>query len=195
MKYVLLHPATFSTAPIAAALETEEIESRVIETSDELTVAGVPTAIVLDPAGRSLFTTDELEHFANAGGGVVIVGAPDEHDVPEHLPDSMIAAFIPQSHGPRQLLVALRTAYREAAARAESSRARREAGYRTREIAELTRIGMALTTERDLDTLLDLILSQARQITASDAASLYLVESLDSRERCLRFKLSQNFSR
>ncbi len=195
MKYVLLHPPTFGTAPIAAALETEEIESRVVETSDELTVAGVPTAIVLDPAGRSLFTTDELGHFANAGGGVVIIGAPDEHDVPEHLPDRIIAAFVPQPHGPRQLLVALRTAYREAAARAESSRARREAGYRTKEIAELARIGMALTTERDLDTLLDLILSQARQITASDAASLYLVESLDSRERCLRFKLSQNFSR
>ncbi len=93
------------------------------------------------------------------------------------------------------MLVALRAAYREAASRAETTRARQEAAFRTREIKELTRIGMALSTERDLDTLLELILTQAQQITGSDAGSLYLVETPDGEERQLRFKLSQNMSR
>src|SRR5213082_1042907 len=47
---------------------------------------------------------------------------------------------------------------------------------RNREIGELTRIGVALGTERDVKSLLDLILTQARRITSSDAGSLYLVE-------------------
>lgn len=60
---------------------------------------------------------------------------------------------------------------------------------------ELVEIGIALSTERDLLKLLDLILSQARRITHSDAGSLYLVERSDDEDappRGLRFKLSQN---
>ncbi len=45
---------------------------------------------------------------------------------------------------------------------------------------------MALSTERDLHTLLELILTQAQQITGSDAGSLYLVETPEREERQLR---------
>jgi len=46
----------------------------------------------------------------------------------------------------------------------------------TRELEELNRIGMALSETRDVEQLLDLILKKAREITAADAGSLYLVE-------------------
>ena len=92
-------------------------------------------------------------------------------------------------------LLALRTAYREAVTRSEVQRARHEAAARTRELGELTRIGMALATERDYNTLLDLILTQARQITGSDAGSLYVVEAHEPDTKRLRFKMSQNHSR
>ena len=52
-----------------------------------------------------------------------------------------------------------------------------------------------LTTEKDLDTLLDLILTQARRVSQSDAGSLYIVETDELGTRRLRFKLSQNDSR
>ena len=54
---------------------------------------------------------------------------------------------------------------------------------------------MALTTERDLGSLLELILSQARRVTGADAGSLYLVErDDDGAPTRLRFASSQNHS-
>ena len=65
-------------------------------------------------------------------------------------------------------------------------------------LQELNRIGIALSAERDLDTLLTLILSKSREITGADASSLYLVEadpdSTEGEKYRLRFKLSQNDS-
>jgi HD-GYP domain-containing protein (c-di-GMP phosphodiesterase class II) len=44
-------------------------------------------------------------------------------------------------------------------------------------LRELTKVGMALMNEREPKQLFDLILTQARSLTASDGGSLYLVES------------------
>jgi HD-GYP domain-containing protein (c-di-GMP phosphodiesterase class II) len=57
---------------------------------------------------------------------------------------------------------------------------------------ELTRIGVALSTERNYDVLLEMILTQARRITQSDGGSLYLVEGRDSAQPKLRFKLTES---
>lgn len=65
---------------------------------------------------------------------------------------------------------------------------------RAREMTEVNRIGIALSTERDHDRLLDLILLKSREITNADAGSLYLVEATPAGDRHLRFKLSQNDS-
>src|SRR5882762_9522347 len=45
-----------------------------------------------------------------------------------------------------------------------------------RELEELNRIGIALPETRHVGQLLDLILRKAREITAADAGSLYLME-------------------
>lgn len=57
-------------------------------------------------------------------------------------------------------------------------------------IESLHKIGMALSAENDIEKLLDMILTQSRNITEADAGSLYLVEN----ETKMRFKLSQNVS-
>src|SRR2546428_13821396 len=49
-----------------------------------------------------------------------------------------------------------------------------------RQLEELNQIGATLAAERDTARLLDLILTKAREITASDAGSLYLVETVES---------------
>ena len=48
----------------------------------------------------------------------------------------------------------------------------------TQEIGELNEIGAALSAEHDTDRLLEMILTKSRQITKSDAGSLYLVEEV-----------------
>ncbi|MCU1342123.1 MAG: metal dependent phosphohydrolase [Candidatus Acidoferrum typicum] len=85
-------------------------------------------------------------------------------------------------------------AQRERTARAELKRTERE-------MEELNRIGVALSETRDVDALLDMILTKARQITRADGGSLYLVEetrpdalTAGPGERHLRFKRTQNDS-
>jgi HD-GYP domain-containing protein (c-di-GMP phosphodiesterase class II) len=66
------------------------------------------------------------------------------------------------------------------------------------ELSELNKIGVALSAERDIDKLLELILRKSREITGADAGSLYLVERAKDRDNGngdqLRFKLTQNDS-
>ena len=59
-------------------------------------------------------------------------------------------------------------------------------------IAALNRIGIALSAERDLEKLLETILTESRRFSGSEAGSLYLVEDAPGSERRLRFKLAQN---
>ncbi len=73
----------------------------------------------------------------------------------------------------------------------------------SQELSELNKIGIALSAERDPDTLLKMILTKARGITSADAGSLYLVEKnpdikTDDNDfwvnKQLRFKLAHNDS-
>jgi HD-GYP domain-containing protein (c-di-GMP phosphodiesterase class II) len=63
-----------------------------------------------------------------------------------------------------------------------------------RELADLNAIGIGLTAEAEPARVLETILRKAREITRSDAGSIYLVEDATA-GRCLRFALTQNDSR
>ena len=193
MSYLLLHADAWSPADLTPALEAARVEPHSIRGARELVPSDRPTVFLLDPENRSAFPLDALRGFVDAGGAIVALGRDGEQDVPDGLPTELLCGFVPQPAGSRQLLVAIRAGYREAAARAETARARGEAALRSREIDELTKIGMALGTERDLEKLLDDILEQSRRITQSDAGSLYLVDEKDSQR--LRFLRTQNHSK
>src|SRR5881394_2349055 len=181
---------------VAPALETSQVEARAVRQPKELAVADDrPTVFLLDAESRSAFPVDVMRSFVDAGGAIVALGREGETDVPEGLPTEFLSGFLTQPTSPRRLLVAIRAGFREAAARAETARARGEAAQRAREIGELTRIGVALGTERDIKTLLDLILTQSRRITQSDAGSLYLVETNENGDKRLRFRLAQTLSK
>lgn len=59
------------------------------------------------------------------------------------------------------------------------------------ELDELLQVGITLLTERDYDRLQRRILALARQVTRSDGASLYLVDTASDGTRRLRFALSE----
>lgn len=73
---------------------------------------------------------------------------------------------------------------------AELDESRRELKRARSALRELSKVGMALMSERDPAQLFDLILTQARELTGSDGGSLYLVEEEDG-EPFLRFLHSQ----
>ena len=68
------------------------------------------------------------------------------------------------------------------------------------ELDELNAIGRALSSQRDLDELLSLILEKARYVTGADAGSVFVVEKPEGRDAedlskgRLRFKVAQNDS-
>jgi HD-GYP domain-containing protein (c-di-GMP phosphodiesterase class II) len=62
------------------------------------------------------------------------------------------------------------------------------------EIDQLNETGIALSTQRDRESLLNLILQKSREVTQSDAGSLYLIEESSQGVRQLRFKITQNDS-
>jgi HD-GYP domain-containing protein (c-di-GMP phosphodiesterase class II) len=195
LRYILLHAPTWQPGALTPALDAARVERREVRLPRDVAADERPTVLVLDPHNRSTFPLDVLRSFVDAGGAIVALGRDGEVDVPPELPTELLAGFMRHPAGAREFLVAVRSGFREAAARAETARARAETAIRSREIGELTRIGVALGTERDLKTLLDLILTQARRITSSDAGSLYLVETPDQGPKRLRIRIAQTFSK
>jgi HD-GYP domain-containing protein (c-di-GMP phosphodiesterase class II) len=70
----------------------------------------------------------------------------------------------------------------------------RESAARAELIEQLLAIGTALSSTYNLDELLNLILLKSREITCSDAGSVYLVDRSDADPK-LWFKVAQNFSK
>jgi HD-GYP domain-containing protein (c-di-GMP phosphodiesterase class II) len=167
-------------------------------------VPSFPAATALDASRPTVVLVDRaLLHALNGDyrgmrdlaerAALVGVGDPDEVEPPAHFPAEVLSGFLPGNATAGLVAATLRGAFRHAAALVAYRAVRAQERERHRELAELTRVGVALTTERDLLSLLTLILSQARRITTSDAGSLYLVErDEEGHPEALRFKLSQN---
>jgi HD-GYP domain-containing protein (c-di-GMP phosphodiesterase class II) len=107
---------------------------------------------------------------------------------------STVFAYIPSraSRGVVEKTVAAAFQNIELAKREHAMRQALKIAERERE--ELNRIGVALSSQRDISALLSLILSSMREITGADAGSLYLVVEEPGGGRHLRFMLTQNDS-
>jgi HD-GYP domain-containing protein (c-di-GMP phosphodiesterase class II) len=127
-----------------------------------------------------------------AQAALVGVGENAETEPPGLFPAELLSGYFAADAPLAAVRVTLHGALRHAAALVAAQRATRLEGRSASDVAELSRIGVALSTERDLLALLELILSQARRLSSADAGSLYLVEPHDDAPPTLRFKLSQN---
>lgn len=108
------------------------------------------------------------------------------------LADDEVYAVLSAADSASGLRQLARRAIEHCALRHRTQLMERELQVHTHHLQELNRIGVALSAERDLDTLLELILTKSRAITGADASSLYLVEAAPEGGSRLRFKLSQN---
>ena len=192
---------TLASAPLGR--REDDVEVRRVPT--------LPTPSAIDPDRPTVVLLDRTL-LQSAGGDrdllvelsrvVALVGwgDPAEREPGPLLPLDLLSGFIPGDAAPGLVFAQLKGAFRHAATLVAERGARLREQQRHHELTELTGIGVALSTERDLLTVLDLILSQARRLTSSDAASLYLVDRPDGSggddgaPRTLRFKLSQNAS-
>ena len=133
--------------------------------------------------------------FAEGQAMLVLLGRPSEPDLDQAL-NRGLGAIAPERPGRDELFVAVHNSFELLEARGRSeSRGKWLNRYRY-ELGELIEIAKAITTEREIDKLLGLILEKSRFITGADAGSIYVVEGddPDPARRTLRFKLSQNDS-
>jgi HD-GYP domain-containing protein (c-di-GMP phosphodiesterase class II) len=135
------------------------------------------------------------ERLAAYEARLIVLGQLDDPDLRQVL-NHGLAALLPESPSNEELIVALHQAFEllEVKARSES-RGKWLNRYRY-ELGELIEIARALTTEKEIDKLLGLILEKSRFVTGADAGSIYVVEGDDPdiARRTLHFKLSQNES-
>ena len=99
---------------------------------------------------------------------------------------------------PRQrLAVAIRSRGEETRLRCEKAAVELNLERAHHENELLISIGRALSQQRDILSLLDLILSRAREVSGADAGSVYIVQGNDEdvSKRILQFTISQNDSR
>ncbi len=118
---------------------------------------------------------------------LIVLGDPPDDELGEFF------FLLPLPVSDRALARAIRSARQSIADQIQLRFALRSAGDRQALQKELLEIGTALSAERDLNRLLERILSTARQLVLADAGSLYLLEEGPGGAR-LRFVLAQNES-
>jgi HD-GYP domain-containing protein (c-di-GMP phosphodiesterase class II) len=105
-----------------------------------------------------------------------------------------VFAFVSSSASGEELEKTLGIAFENIELVVRERAAREELEIAEREREQLNEIGIALSSQRDVRELLNLILAKAREITRADAGSLYLIEDEGEGGRHLRFMLTQNDS-
>jgi HD-GYP domain-containing protein (c-di-GMP phosphodiesterase class II) len=174
-------------------------------TRDELMVVLAPAA-VWDKARELL--KPFAHRFAESTAMLILIGYPKDVDLAQAM-NRGLASIVAEDASLDEMFLAGIRAFEllEAKIRAES-RGKWLRRYRY-ELGELINIARAMTTERDVNKLLGVILEKSRFVTAADAGSIYVVEepepvverrdddapvSMHGRGPKLRFKLSQNDS-
>ncbi len=201
MQPLILAPAgraltAFPTLGAGSALEVRRVDT-------------APDPEAMDPERPTAMLVDAALARNSGGAGAlgalapyvafVGLGEPGETEPSELLQGVALTSWLPADASPGQGTAALMGALRHASALIEAYRAVRLEQTSAHDLRELSRVGAALSTERNLDTLLEMILSQALRLSSADAGSLYLVERQADRQSgeaptTLRFKLSQNLT-
>jgi HD-GYP domain-containing protein (c-di-GMP phosphodiesterase class II) len=138
-------------------------------------------------------------HLVRSASGktmLLLVGTDDELAGVDGLRDRYELACVTLPLSRARLYVTMKNYLDLVALRArEFERGRTAERYRY-ELGELVSIARAISSERDIGKLLGLILEKSRYVTGADAGSVYIVEgqSLNPRERTVRFMVSQNDS-
>ena len=182
----LLHSQQFPISRYADALTREAISARSVATLDDLSSeSGWFRVLLVDPAIGANGAPKLDSRTA-----VVGVGLPEQ---PKWLNADNIYFHLPENPSPPFLLNTIKRAYQFLYQKMRADQLERQLSDRTRELREVSEVGIALSAERDHAVLLTTILSKARELSRADAGSLYLIDEADGEKR-LRWKLAQNES-
>lgn len=182
----LIHSESFPIGRYADALLRESIAPLPVGSLDELTRDGNSLRVVLlDPA-----ISNGRPAGLDSRTAIVGIGLAEE---PKWLSGESVYVDLPENPSTASLLGAVKRAYQFLYQKMRADQLERQLAERTRELREVSEVSIALSAERDHSVLLTTILSKARELSRSDAGSLYLLDTVNG-DRVLRWKLAQNDS-
>jgi HD-GYP domain-containing protein (c-di-GMP phosphodiesterase class II) len=151
----------------------------------------LPAVLVADAEEGDLARLEQSSPKSDAWRIICLMDG--EAKLPSKL-NSRIFGVLPRQASGAALSKTVEKAFENLHAQEEQHRTRHELRRAASDLETLNKIGVALSTERNTDALLELILSKSREITSADAGSLYLVEEEPGGGKHLVFKLTQNDS-
>ncbi|MBT8495210.1 MAG: GAF domain-containing protein [Deltaproteobacteria bacterium] len=197
-------PRLATAAAVAEAVSTDPRLSawtvvRKGEPAIELTNGSAVAVLVWPSLWQEVaHLTPHIARARSGGCSLILCGSDDDFES-VHLEDranlaDVEVATVPMSVA--RLMALLSSCNRAARLRHERDELEVDLGRARYENELLVSIGRALSQQRDIDSLLTIILSRAREVTGADAGSVYVVEGSaeDVSERSIRFKIAQNDS-
>ncbi len=185
----LLHSESFPIGRYVDALKRESIAARSVKNLESVRPDGSSLRVVLvDSAITSRATM--LPALDNRTA-IVGIGLAEQ---PKWLADDSIYLDLPENPSTSLLLNSVRRAYQFLYQKLRADQLERQLSDRTRELQEVSEVGIALSTVRDHAVLLTMILLKARELSRADAGSLYLLDEIAGEGKVLRWKLAQNDS-
>ena len=190
-----------SPAVLLRAIETEPRlgEGVRVELSGSIVEVQRGEALCLALTTSTFVRRSALEQYlpriATGHAGVMLVG-PLPDGLLERLPKNAVLTHVPDMVSADAMWISLSGALERVELRVAAERRGRWLTRYRYELGELIEISRAISQERDIDRLLNLILEKSRFITAADAGSIYVIDQGGAKgaEPRLRFKLSQNES-
>lgn len=130
----------------------------------------------------------------NESNTIILINEGHKRKKCNYLEEDRIFLYLNKPISKDALLKAVKSSFLYLRSKSEYESLRSEIYLRTTEFDALNKIGMPLSSERNFNRLLSIILSKSREITNCDAGSLYLLEETKEGEKKLVFKLTQNDS-
>jgi HD-GYP domain-containing protein (c-di-GMP phosphodiesterase class II) len=161
--------------------------------SGDVRVAYLVEAERLAALGPRAKISHALEVIERDEGAVTIVVAePGDRSMAWLAEDDHVAGWLVRPLDATAVVATVTAARRLLNERREIERLRDMAGAMTRETDRLLSIGIALSAERNISKLHELIVRNARELTRADSGSLFLLEpGIDGGETKLRFAVAQ----
>src|SRR5216110_1606865 len=182
----LLHSDSFPIGRYADAFGRASIAPRAVTSLEHIVPDGTSLRVVLvDPAIMNGRTAP-----IDARTAVVGVGLNEQ---PAWLSDDNVFLNVVENPSTNALLDTVKRAYQFLYQKLRADQLERQLNDRTRELKQVSEVGIALSTVRDHQVLLTMILSKARELSRADAGSLYLLDEVGG-QRVLRWKLAQSDS-
>lgn len=152
---------------------------------------------------------DSYNHFLSKisverkGKTSVIIYDPDKNAFNHHIDFHFVSSVIEDNTEQNKIVFSIGKALSDLKNKIELSIISHKYSFKAKELRTLNSIGIALSTEKDIDKILETILVKAREITSADSGSLYIVQEKDGEEsdsddyfknKEMLFKLAQNTS-